>query len=109
MLVLVCVTAAFTGAGAAESDAGRQLGLKGLPVTGLVRAGHDTARSRANRRAIQIEPDAGDQSLDVFFGKAGIRAGGAGFNAEGAGIDACGNGIGVSRMLGMRSEHCAHD
>src|SRR5215213_4842676 len=109
MLVLVGMTSALAGAGAAEGDASRQLGFQRLPVSGLVGARHDTAGGSANRGAIQIEPDAGDQGFDVLFRQAGVGAGGAGLQAERAGVDACSNGIGVSRMFGMGSEHGAHD
>ena len=93
MLVLVGMTVAFAGAGAAESDAGRQLGFERLPVPSLVRARHDAAGCGADRRAIEVQPDAGNQALDMFFREACIRAGGAGFNAERAGVDAGGDGV----------------
>ena len=109
MLVLVRVAIAFAGAGAAKSDTGRQLRLQRLAVPRLIGPRHDAAGGRADGRAIQIEANAGNQAFDMFFRKAGVRAGGAGFNAEGTGIDTGRDRIRVSRMLGMRAKHGAHD
>ena len=109
MFVLVGMTAAFIGTSAAEGNAGRQLGLQRLPVTGLVRARHDAAGGSTNRGAIEVQPDAGDQVLDVLFRETGIGTGRAGLNAKRAGVDTSRDGVRVSRMFGMRSKHGAHD
>jgi hypothetical protein len=65
--MLVGVSAAFTGASAAKGDARGELGFQWLPVSSLVRPGHHAAGSGADRCAIQVEPDAGDHALYVFF------------------------------------------
>jgi len=109
MLVLVGMAIALGRTGAAESNASRQLRFQWLAVTRLVGARHDAAGGGADRRAVQIQPYAGDQALYVLFREASVRAGGAGFDAERAGVDARRDGVRMGRMLGMRSEHGAHD
>lgn len=105
MLVHMRMAFAFRRASAAEGDAGRELGLQKLAMADLVGAGQNAAGGVAHRRAILIEPDAGDQPLDTFFGKAGIGAGSAGLHAGKAGFNASGERIGVAWLIRMRPEH----
>ena len=114
MLVLVGMTRALAGAGAAEGDASRQLGFQRLPVSGLVGARHDTAGGSANRGAIQIEPDARDQMRDIALGQTRVGAGGARFHAAEAGVDAATHGVRMCWLFGVGAEHgadgdCGHD
>ena len=109
MLVLVSVSAALTGASAAEGSAGGELRFQRLAVPRLIRPRHDATRGGTDRRAIQIETNTGDHALDVLLREACIRASGACLDAERAGVDASCDGVRVSRMLGVGSKHGAHN
>lgn len=108
MLVHVGVTFAFGRAGAAEGDTGRELCFQQLSVADLVGARHDSTGRRADRRAIEVEPNAGDQFVDIGLCEAGIGAGGAGFHAGEAGIDAAADGFSMARPVRMSFDHCAN-
>ncbi|HWV53892.1 hypothetical protein [Pseudorhodoplanes sp.] len=97
----------FGATGTGEGDARRELRFEKLPVADLVGARHDTAGGGADRGAIMIEPDTGDQPIDVLFGEACIGAGGTGFDAGKTGIDAAADRIGVTGLFRMRAEHGA--
>jgi hypothetical protein len=105
MPVHVGVALAFRGAGAREGDAGRELRFEKLTVPDLVGAGQDADGRGADRGAIVIEANAGDQAFDMLFGEAGVGAGGTGFDAGGACLDALAYRIGVTGALRMRPEH----
>jgi len=107
MLMHCSVTPAFGGASAAECDAGGELGFLKLAMPGLVGTGDDMSGRGTDRRAIEIEPDARDQFLDVLFRQACIGASGAGFNTVEAGIDAVADGVSLTDMLRMRMEQGA--
>ena len=98
---------AFVGASPAERDAVGELGFEKLAVPGLVRSRHDIAGGVAHRRAVKVEADAGDETLDVTFRQARIGAGGAGFDAAKARVDTAAHRLGMGGLFRMRAEHCA--
>ena len=59
MLVHRCVPLAFGRASAAKRDAGCELRFEKLSVPNLVGPGHDSGGGGANRRAIEVEANAG--------------------------------------------------
>jgi hypothetical protein len=101
MLVRCRMTPAFLGAGTAESDAGGQLRFQRLTISCLVGARNDAAGGGADGGAIQIEPDAGNHALDVFFRQAGVRAGRASLDADGTSVDTGADRLGMGGMIWM--------
>ena len=59
MLVHRRVPLAFGRARTAKRDAGGELRFQKLPVPNLIGPGHDSGGGGANRRAIEIEANAG--------------------------------------------------
>ncbi len=65
------------------------------------------AVATADRGAILIQPNAGDQPLHVLLGETGVGAGVAGFHAGGTGVDTAADGVDMARLLRMGTEHRA--
>jgi hypothetical protein len=103
----LCMPRTFSGTGAAERDAVRELCFQQLPVSGFIGAGENAARPVANGCAVEIEPDAGQQMWNITLRQTRIGARGASFDASKAGIDAAAHGVGVSWPFRMRAEHRA--
>src|SRR5581483_6021415 len=72
----------FGGAGAAKSDAGGELRFQRLPVAGFIGARDHASGRGADGGAIEVEPNAGNQRLDMALGETSVRAGGAGLAAQ---------------------------
>ena len=107
MLVHGGVPRTFGGTGTAKGDAGGELGFLKLAMTGLVGPGDDMAGGGANRRAVEIETNAGDQFFDMLFRKAGIGAGGAGLNTGETGVDATTDRARLADLLRVRMKQGA--
>lgn len=101
MLVHRSMPLAFGRASAAKRNASGELRFQKLPVPNLVGSGHDSGRGSANRSAIQVEANARGQPFDVFFGQAGIGAGGADFQARETGIDTLAQNVRMARSFRM--------
>jgi len=97
----------FGRAGAAEGDAGGELGFLQLAMSGLVGAGHDVSRCGTDRSAIEVEANAADQFVDMLFRETRIGASRAGFNAGKTRIDAAADRIGLADMLRVGMEQGA--
>lgn len=95
------VPLAFGRASAAKRDAGRELGFQKLAVPNLIRSGHHSRGGGANRRAIEVEANAGGQPFHVLFGKARVGASGADFQAGETGIDTLAQNVRMARSFRM--------
>jgi hypothetical protein len=114
MLVHLGMSLTLRGAGAREGDTGGELGFQELPMTDLVGARQDASGRSANRRTILIEADAGDQTLDMLFREARIRACGTGYDTAETRLDTTGQRIRMSGLLRMPAKHgpyggCGHE
>ncbi|MDQ2953854.1 MAG: hypothetical protein M3R18_02815 [Pseudomonadota bacterium] len=101
MFVHRSVPLAFGRASAAKGDAGGELRFQKLPVPNLVGPGHDSGGGGANRRAIEVEANAGSQPFHVPFGKAGVGASGADFEAGETSIDTPAQNVRMARFFRM--------
>ena len=99
---------AFRSAGTAEGDTGRELRFLQLAMPGFVGAGDDMSRCGTDRRAIEIKANTGDQSLDMFFRKARVGAGGAHLDTGKTRIDAAADSVGLTDLLRVRMEQGAN-
>src|SRR5262249_35130109 len=102
--VQLAVAAALVAAGAARRPAHAELAFENLAAGAGLGAGHHRARCQADRRAVEVLPDAAEPPFHVALRQAGVGAGGAGSNAEAAGLDAAAHRIRVSRSRGMGTQ-----
>ena len=101
MFVHRSVAFAFGRASAAKCDAGGKLRFQKLPVPNLVGPRHDSGGGATNRRAVEVEANAGGQPFHVLFGKTRVGASGADFEAGETGIDALTQNVSMARFFRM--------
>ena len=95
------MAAAFLAAGAAGRNAHAELALQHLAAGAGFGPGDDGAGRQADRRAVEVLADAGQEPFHVPLGQAGIGASGTGSSAGEAGLDAAAHRIGMSGPRGM--------
>src|SRR5215211_6231856 len=104
MPVHLGMPAAFLAAGAARRDADAELAFEHLTAGACFRTRNDRSRRQADRRAVEILADAGQQPFDVPLREAGIGASSASSSAGEAGLDTAAHRIRVGRPCRVRAQ-----